>query len=157
MLSTSLTLLYLTFHLRDFSFCLCRVCSAWRILDCAIFKSRPETNPAHDLESSDFLLDSNLFYPEFGLSMTYAGLINPTLKTYLVSLKYDFNKLKSVDKFHESVAKTKGVNISTLHVPHGQLEGHLFKLLSVAKWFQWLKISTTNHTFLYTELERYIA
>ncbi len=102
-----------------------------------IFKSRPQANSAnaHDLGSSDFFYQKVicLFFPEFRLSMTHAGFINPTLKTYLVSLKYDFNELKSVNWVHESVEQTKGVSVPTLYVPHGQLEAHLFKRLSVAK------------------------
>ncbi len=92
-----------------------------------------------------FLSDNNLFFPEFGLSMTYAGFKNPTLKMYLVSLKYDFNELISLDLVHESVKQTKGVSVLTLHIRH---EAYLFKLLGVAKWFRWLKISTANQTIL---------
>ncbi len=65
--------------------------------------------------------------------------------------------MKSVDWVHESVKQTKGVSVPTIHVPHDQLEAHLFKLLGVAKWFCWLKINTANQTVLYPELEHYMA
>ncbi len=113
------------------------------------------TGNAHDWRSSDFLSENNLFFPEFGLSMTHAGFINPTLKTYLVSLKYDFSELKSVDWVHESIKQAKGDSVPTIAIPHGQLEVHLFTLLGVAKWFCLLKISTANQAVLYPELEPY--
>ncbi len=108
----------------------------------------------HDLGSSDLLLQNNLFFPDFGLSMTHAGFINPTLKTYLFSLKYDFNEIKSVDWVHESINRLK---VPVIDIPHGQLEADLFKLIGVAKRFLWLKISKANQTVLYPELEPYIA
>ncbi len=110
---------------------------------------------AHHLGSSDFLSENNLLFPEFGLSMTHAGFINPTLKAYLVSLKYDFNELKSLDWVYELIKQAKVDSVPTIDIPHGQLEAHLFKLIGVAKWFCWLKISTANQTVLYPELEPY--
>jgi hypothetical protein len=44
---------------------------------------------------NEYIKNVDLFYPSFGLYLKHIGYYNPTMKNYLVTLKYDFNELRS--------------------------------------------------------------
>jgi len=104
----------------------------------------------------DFMATHDEFYPEFGLSMKHIGFLNPTIKNYLISLKYDFNSLKSYNWVHDSMTRLNLRDVPYISLSRGGLASNLYRLLGAAKWLRWLQVSTINRTVLYPDMEPYI-
>ena len=124
--------------------------------DSILSNKEPTSSQAHDLGSADFLANGNLFMPEFGLEITHKGFLNPQLKSYLVSLKYNFEELRKHDWIHDSLAMTSIDKIPVINIPRGDMSAHFYKMLSIAKFFTWLRTSPANSSVVYPDLEPYL-
>ncbi len=80
------------------------------------------------LESDD------LFFPEFGLEMEHIGYLNPSLSSYLVSLKYDFHELWSYTWLPIHSSHTSKMNIPFIVNIERDTQIHLENILHGALW-----------------------
>ncbi len=101
-----------------------------------MFKSQTNPTPAHvhNLGDSNFIPGNNLFYPEFGLGLKHSGFINPTHKCFLVSVKYDFNDLKSHDWIHEHIYNEHGNNVPSIVLPDSEIKQFRRNSITTQAW-----------------------
>ena len=86
------------------------------------------------LHVNSFIQDEDLFYAPFGLHVKHIGYFNPTMKNYLVTLKYDFSQLKSstwLTTLLDPVSQSQPI----IKINSTNYNAYLRKFTPIIKWY----------------------
>ncbi len=77
---------------------------------------------------------SDIFYPEFSFHMKHMGYFSPTMNSYMVSLKYDFEEFRSKHWLYTDTFADISNEIPVIPKLHPQLQLYISKMLVRVRW-----------------------
>ncbi len=80
-----------------------------------------------------FGVHSDIFYPEFSFHMKHMGYFNPTMNSYMVSLKYDFEEFRSKYWLYTDTFADISNEIPVIPKLYPKLQFFMSKMLGIVK------------------------
>ncbi len=77
---------------------------------------------------------NDTYYLEFSFHMKHLGYYSPTMNSYMVSLKYDFEEFSSKHWLHTDTFADVSVDIRVISGLDSKLNTLMIKLMRVVKW-----------------------
>ncbi len=77
---------------------------------------------------------SDIFYPEFSFHMKHLGYFSPTMNSYMVSLKYDFEEFRSKHWLYTDTFADVSIELPVISSLPPRLHFFMAKLIGVVKW-----------------------
>ncbi len=87
---------------------------------------------------------SDIFYPEFSFHMKHMGYFNPTMNSYMVSLKYQFEEFRAKHWLYTATSVISTNTLPVIPARSDRLHQHMIKLLDMAKWIIQKSINPKN-------------
>ncbi len=87
---------------------------------------------------------SDIFYLEFSFHMKHMGYFSPTMNSYMVSLKYDFEEFRAKHWLYMATSVINTNKLPVVPAPRDRLHQHMIKLLDKAKWIMQESINPKN-------------
>ncbi len=79
---------------------------------------------------------TDLYYPEFSFHIKHMEYFSPTMNSYMVSLKYDFEEFRSKHWLYTSTFADISADIPVISNVDSKLHQLMIRLMGVVKWIQ---------------------
>ncbi len=110
-------------------------------------RSHTATRRDSSIHFNTFGDKTDIYYPEFSFHMKHMGYFSPTMNTYMVSLKYDFEEFRFKHWLYTSTFADISADIAVISKVDSKLHQLMIRLMGVVKWIQWeSKNSRTKYT-----------